>query len=39
LIEIFKGVMPFLSMVLLAMVILYSFPEIAMWLPKIVYGR
>jgi TRAP-type mannitol/chloroaromatic compound transport system permease large subunit len=39
LIEIFKGVMPFLSMVLLAMVILYSFPEIAMWLPKVVYGR
>ncbi len=39
LIEIFKGVMPFLSMVLLAMVILYTFPEIAMWLPKVVYGR
>jgi TRAP-type mannitol/chloroaromatic compound transport system permease large subunit len=39
LIDIFKGVMPFLSMVLLAMVILYTFPEIAMWLPKIVYGR
>ncbi|MDH3242343.1 MAG: TRAP transporter large permease subunit [Alphaproteobacteria bacterium] len=39
LIEIFKGVMPFLSMVLLAMVLLYTFPEIAMWLPKIVYGR
>jgi hypothetical protein len=26
-------------MVLLAMIILYTFPEIAMWLPKIVYGR
>jgi TRAP-type mannitol/chloroaromatic compound transport system permease large subunit len=39
LVEIFKGVMPFLSMVLLAMVILYTFPEIAMWLPKVVYGR
>jgi TRAP-type mannitol/chloroaromatic compound transport system permease large subunit len=39
LMEIFKGCMPFLSMVLLAMVILYNFPEIAFWLPKVVYGR
>ena len=39
LIEIFKGVLPFLSMVLVAMVILYNFKEIALWLPKIVYGR
>ena len=39
LIEIFKGCMPFLSMVFVAMFILYTFPEIAMWLPKVVYGR
>lgn len=39
LVEIFKGVLPFLSMVFLAMFILYVFPEIAMWLPTIVYGR
>jgi TRAP-type mannitol/chloroaromatic compound transport system permease large subunit len=39
LIDIFKGCLPFLSMVFLAMFILYSFPEIALWLPKIVYGR
>ena len=39
LIQIFKGCMPFLSMVFLAMVILYNFPELALWLPKIVYGR
>ena len=39
LIQIFKGCMPFLSMVFLAMIILYVFPEIALWLPKIVYGR
>ncbi len=38
LIDIFKGCMPFLPMVLLAMVILYNFPEIALWLPKVVYG-
>jgi len=39
LIEIFKGVLPFLSMVFLAMFLLYVFPEIALWLPKVVYGR
>ena len=39
LIQIFKGCMPFLSMVFLAMFILYMFPEIALWLPKVVYGR
>ena len=39
LIQIFKGCMPFLSMVFLAMIILYVFPEIALWLPEIVYGR
>ena len=39
LIEIFKGVLPFLSMVILSMVMLYVFPEIALWLPGQVYGR
>jgi TRAP-type mannitol/chloroaromatic compound transport system permease large subunit len=39
LIQIFKGCLPFVSMVFLAMVILYVFPELALWLPKIVYGR
>lgn len=39
LIQIFKGVMPFLSMVILAMVLLYIFPGIAMYLPKLIYGR
>ena len=38
LIEIFKGCLPFLSMVFLAMAILYNFPEIALWLPQVVYG-
>ena len=38
LIQIFKGCLPFLSMVFLAMAILYNFPQIALWLPKIVYG-
>jgi TRAP-type mannitol/chloroaromatic compound transport system permease large subunit len=39
LIDIFKGVMPFLSMVLLAMVLLYNFPQIALGLPNMLYGK
>lgn len=39
LVDIFKGVLPFLSMVVLAMVILYNFPEIALWLPDYLYGK
>ena len=35
---IFRGSMPFLFMVLLAMVILYNFPFITTWLPGLVYG-
>ena len=38
LIEIFKGVLPFLSMVFIAMFLLYVFPEIALWLPERWYG-
>lgn len=39
LIEIFKGVLPFLSMIFLSMVLLYTFPGIALWLPEAIYGR
>ncbi len=39
LMDIFKGVMPFLSMILLAMVIMYVFPGVALWLPEVFYGR
>ncbi len=38
LMDIFKGVLPFLSMVLLAMILLYVFPQIAEWLPNYLYG-
>ena len=38
LMEIFRGVMPYLVMVFLAMVILYTFPEIAQWLPDLLYS-
>ncbi|MEM6490933.1 MAG: TRAP transporter large permease subunit, partial [Pseudomonadota bacterium] len=36
--QIFSGVMPYLALVLLAMVLLYNFPGIALWLPNTVYG-
>ena len=39
LVQIFKGVMPFLSMIFLAMVMLYTFPGIALHLPEVFYGR
>jgi TRAP-type mannitol/chloroaromatic compound transport system permease large subunit len=38
LVQIFKGCMPFLSMVILAMALIYIFPEIVFWLPRLVYG-
>jgi len=36
--QIFRGCMPFLYIVIVCMVIVYVFPEIALWLPKAVYG-
>ncbi len=38
LIEIFKGIMPFLLIVILSMVILYNFPGLALWLPEKFFG-
>ena len=37
--DIFAGVMPFIVIVLIAMVLLYVFPAIGMWLPSYLYGR
>ncbi|WP_127090004.1 TRAP transporter large permease [Aquabacter cavernae] len=36
--EIFAGVMPFLAIVIIAMILLYVFPGIALWLPNALYG-
>src|SRR3954470_9634292 len=36
--EIFAGVMPFLCIVLVCLVMLYAFPEVALWLPDAVYN-
>jgi len=35
--EIFAGVMPFMVIVLIAMALLYIFPEIGLWLPGVLY--
>lgn len=37
--DIFAGVMPFIVIVVFAMVLLYIFPAIGMWLPSYLYGR
>ena len=38
LLDIFKGIMPYLGIVLFAMFLLYSFPGIALWLPVYLFG-
>ncbi len=38
LIDIFKGIMPYLAIVLVAMVLMYLFPGIALWLPEYLFG-
>lgn len=39
LLDIFRGIMPYLLIVILAMVMLYNFPEIALWLPDYLFGE
>jgi tripartite ATP-independent transporter DctM subunit len=39
LVQIFKGCMPFLGMVLLSMTLIYMFKDIVFWLPLQIYGR
>ncbi len=39
LIEIFKGLMPYLAIVIGVMVLMYQFPAIALWLPDYLFGR
>jgi tripartite ATP-independent transporter DctM subunit len=36
--EIFAGVLPFLFIVVFAMVLYYTFPQIGLWLPNYLYG-
>jgi len=38
LMEIFKGIMPYLGIVIFAMVLMYQFPGIALWFPDYLFG-
>ena len=38
LMEIFKGIMPYLSIVIFSMVLMYLFPGIALWFPDMLFG-
>ena len=38
LLEIFKGIMPFLGIVIFGMFLMYMFPGIALWLPDILFA-
>lgn len=38
LVTIFKGIMPYLAIVILCMVLIYVFPGIALWLPDYFFG-
>jgi len=39
LIDIFKGILPYLAIVIFSMVLLYQFPGIALWLPDYLFGE
>jgi tripartite ATP-independent transporter DctM subunit len=39
LMEIFRGIMPFLGIVIFAMVLMYIFPGIALWLPDTLFSN
>jgi TRAP-type mannitol/chloroaromatic compound transport system permease large subunit len=37
--QIFAGMLPFMGLQVIALVLLYTFPEIGLWLPQVLYGR
>ena len=39
LMEIFKGLMPYLAIVILCMILMYQFPGIALWFPDYLFGK
>ena len=39
LMQIFRGIMPFLAIVIFAMVLMYMFPAIALWLPDTLFAE
>jgi TRAP-type mannitol/chloroaromatic compound transport system permease large subunit len=36
--QIFRGIMPYLGIVIFTMVLMYQFPGIALWLPDYLFG-
>ncbi|RKQ73270.1 TRAP transporter large permease [Oceanibaculum indicum] len=39
LVQIFRGSLPYVAMVFITMILLYTVPEIVYWLPQLIYGR
>ncbi|MBN4083173.1 TRAP transporter large permease subunit [bacterium AH-315-B06] len=39
LMDIFRGLMPYLAIVIFSMVLMYQFPGIALWLPDVLFGK
>ncbi len=39
LMDIFRGIMPYLAIVIFSMVLMYQFPGIALWLPDVLFGE
>ena len=37
--QIFGGMLPFMGIQIIALILLYTFPEIGLWLPQVLYGR
>ncbi|MCR5863825.1 TRAP transporter large permease subunit [Aquincola sp. J276] len=37
--QIFSGMIPFMGIQVLAIILLYQFPAIGLWLPQVLYGR
>jgi TRAP-type mannitol/chloroaromatic compound transport system permease large subunit len=37
--HIYRGVIPFVAIQLIALVVLATFPGLATWLPEVLYGR
>jgi tripartite ATP-independent transporter DctM subunit len=36
--DIFRGMMPYMGIVILCMIVIYIFPQIVYWLPNLIYG-
>lgn len=39
LVDIFKGILPYLAIVIFAMLLMYQFPQIALWFPDYLFGE